>query len=190
VTFLIDSSPVGTFALSGGLAQFTTNTVAVGTHTVVAHYSGDGNCLSSNGSVPGGQVVFNRAAHDFNGDRKSDILWRDTGGNTGLWLMNSAAVLSSVGIGTIPLAFSLVGQHDFDGDGNADLLWRDGSGNTSIWFMNGTTVSSSASLGNIRSRWSATTTPTARAICSRRSRIVPGEIRPASHTPARPLLTG
>jgi Bacterial Ig-like domain (group 3)/FG-GAP-like repeat len=154
VTFLIDGSWFGTVTLLGGMATFTTNTLAVGTHTVVAQYSGDGNCSTSSGSVNGGQVVFSRTAHDFNGDLKSDIAWRDSSGNTALWLINSAAVLSSDGLGTVPLAWSLVGQHDFDRDGNADLLWRDSSGNTSIWFMSGTTVSSSASLGNIPTTWS------------------------------------
>ena len=32
------------------------------------------------------------ATHDFNGDGKSDIAWRDTGGNTAVWLMNGATV--------------------------------------------------------------------------------------------------
>jgi len=32
-------------------------------------------------------------AHDFNGDGKSDILWRHTGGATAIWLMDGALVL-------------------------------------------------------------------------------------------------
>jgi hypothetical protein len=39
---------------------------------------------------------------DFNGDGKSDIAWRDTAGDTAIWLMNSAAVASGVGLGTSP----------------------------------------------------------------------------------------
>jgi hypothetical protein len=89
------------------------------------------------------------AAHDFNSDGRSDIIWRDGGGNTSVWLMNGATVLSPVAIGTVPTQWSIVGQRDFDGDGDADLLWRDTSGNTAIWFMNGTAVSSSAGIGNV-----------------------------------------
>ncbi len=93
-------------------------------------------------------------SHDFDGDCRSDIAWRDTSGNTAIWLMNGASVLSTGGIGMVPLDWSIIAQRDFDGDGKADLLWRDSSGNTAIWFMNGTTVSSSASLGNIPTYWS------------------------------------
>jgi FG-GAP-like repeat len=91
--------------------------------------------------------------HDFNGDGKSDIGWRDGSGDLGLWLMNGATVLSSGSIGGVSAAWSMVGQRDFNGDGMADLLWRDSSGDTSIWFMNGTTVASSASVGNIPTTW-------------------------------------
>jgi poly(3-hydroxybutyrate) depolymerase len=94
------------------------------------------------------------STHDFNGDGKSDIAWRDMSGNTSIWLMNGAAVLSSGAIGTVPTTWSIVGQRDFNGDGMADLLWRDTSGNTAIWFMNGTAVSSNIGIGNIATTWS------------------------------------
>jgi FG-GAP-like repeat len=98
------------------------------------------------------------ATHDFDGDRKSDIVWSDTGGNLAVWLMNGAAVALSAGLGGVPTSWSIVGQRDFDGNGKADLLWRDTSGNTAIWFMNGTQVASSASLGTIPTNWSVAAT--------------------------------
>jgi poly(3-hydroxybutyrate) depolymerase len=94
------------------------------------------------------------STHDFNGDGKSDIALRDMSGNTSIWLMNGATVLSSGAIGTVPTTWSIVGQRDFNGDGTADLLWRDSGGNTAIWFMNGTAVSSSTGIGNIATTWS------------------------------------
>jgi hypothetical protein len=97
--------------------------------------------------------------HDFNGDGYSDIAWQDTSGDTAIWLMSSAQVLSSAGVGTIPTAWSVVGQRDFNGDGMADLLWRDTSGDTAIWFMNGTAVASSASVGNIPTNWTVVGVP-------------------------------
>jgi FG-GAP-like repeat len=94
------------------------------------------------------------ANHDFNGDGMSDILWRDNSGDVAWWLVDGATILSSGGVGSIPAAWSIVGQRDFNGDGTADFLWRDDLGNTSIWFMNGTTVASAATVGNIPINWS------------------------------------
>ena len=74
---------------------------------------------------------------DFNGDGKSDIVWRDTTGNTSIWLMNGATVSSAVGVGNVPTTWSIVLTGDYNGDGMSDLLWRDTSGNTAMWFMNG-----------------------------------------------------
>jgi hypothetical protein len=88
--------------------------------------------------------------HDFNGDGMSDIALHDVRrGNTAIWLMNGAAVLSSGGLGVVPTDWQIVGQRDFDGDGKADLLWLDHLGNSAIWFMNGTEVASAGSLGNV-----------------------------------------
>ena len=100
-----------------------------------------------------GRAAFPVAAHDFNGDGKSDILWRNTGGTVAAWLMNGGTVLQSAALGTLPSSFSIIGQHDFNGDGNADILWRDTSGNVSMWFMNGATVGSAAAVGNLTSNW-------------------------------------
>jgi hypothetical protein len=42
---------------------------------------------------------------DFNGDAKSDILlYHSASGSVGAWLMNGAAITSSVGIGSLPPA--------------------------------------------------------------------------------------
>ena len=36
------------------------------------------------------------ASHDFNGDGKSDIVWRDTNGNVAIWVMSGTSPLESV----------------------------------------------------------------------------------------------
>jgi FG-GAP repeat len=90
---------------------------------------------------------------DFNGDGKTDIVWRDTLGDTSIWLMNGAAVLSAGSLGNIPTIVSIVEIGDYNGDGMSDLLWRDNLGNTSIWFMNGTLVGSTGNVGNIPPSW-------------------------------------
>src|SRR5207248_2448850 len=91
------------------------------------------------------------AAHpvaDFNGDGKSEILWRDAGGNVAIWGMDGTTVTSSGVAGFAdPGNWHIVGTGDFNGDGKSDILWRDAGGNVAIWGMNGTTVTSSGLAG-------------------------------------------
>jgi hypothetical protein len=89
------------------------------------------------------------SSHDFNSDCTSDILWRDTSGNTAAWLMNGkvpGTILQAGGYGQVPTTWSIVGQRDFNGDGNYDLLWRDTSGNTAIWLLKGLSISQAGIL--------------------------------------------
>lgn len=74
--------------------------------------------------------------HDFNGDGKSDIAWRDSSGNAAVWLMNGAQVSQSLGVGNVSTAWSIVGTGDFDADGKGDVLWQDTNGNVAVWLMN------------------------------------------------------
>jgi exo-beta-1,3-glucanase (GH17 family) len=117
----------------------------------------DANRQPKGGIVSFGHLAFTES-HDYDGDGKSDIAWRDGSGDLALWLMNGATVSSSGGVGGVPGAWSLVGQRDFNGDGKYDLLWRDNAGNTAMWFLNGSQVASSVSVGNIPTAWSVVMT--------------------------------
>jgi hypothetical protein len=57
VNFRIDGSVAGSGTLSGGVATFTTNGLAVGTHTVVAEYAGNGNFVGSTNTLSPVQVI-------------------------------------------------------------------------------------------------------------------------------------
>ncbi|MFL6796067.1 MAG: FG-GAP repeat domain-containing protein [Xanthobacteraceae bacterium] len=92
--------------------------------------------------------------HDFNQSGTSDIAWRDSSGNTAIWLINGAAIAGSGGLGNVATTWAIVGQRDFDGDGKHDWLWRDSSGNTAVWYLNGTTLASAVLLGNVSTTWS------------------------------------
>ena len=98
------------------------------------------------------------AAHDFNADGKSDILWRDIGGDAAIWLMSGGTILGGVSLGNVPTNWSIVGTRDFNGDGAADLLWRDTAGDVWIWLMgaagSSVTVSQSSVIGNEPTSWS------------------------------------
>jgi hypothetical protein len=75
---------------------------------------------------------------DFNGDGKTDILWRQSGtGSTVTWLMNGGTVQSTVGGWIVPTDWVVQSVGDFNGDGRADILWRqNGTGSTVMWLMN------------------------------------------------------
>lgn len=109
----------------------------------------DGTISNWLGKTDGGFTVNDAAARaavptnwhvigtgDFNGDGRSDILWRNDDGTFSNWLgrpdggfsPNDAAALNQIG-----LAWQVVGTGDFNGDGRDDLLWRNGDGALSNW---------------------------------------------------------
>jgi hypothetical protein len=135
---------------AGGLLQNTIYTINVRAGTLPGSYIQVGNVAAP--------PVTGVATHDANGDRFSDILWRNTNGSLAIWLMNGGSVLLASGIGSPGGTWAIVGQRDFNGDGKADWLWRDGGGNTAIWFMDGQTILSTASLGNIPPTWTVVAT--------------------------------
>jgi uncharacterized protein YbdZ (MbtH family) len=102
------------------------------------------------------QIVGQR---DFNGDGNADLLWSNTNGDSGIWLMNGAQVLRSINLGVVPSGWSIVGTGDFNGDGYGygDILWRNANGDTAIWLMTGTTTQVQAvamvDLGVVPTSW-------------------------------------
>jgi streptogramin lyase len=89
--------------------------------------------FTENGANKIGRLrIVPTATHDFNGDGRSDLAWRDTSGNTAMWLMNGAQVSSTAGLGNIATSWSVVGQRDFNGDGWYDWLWSDADGSVAM----------------------------------------------------------
>ena len=77
---------------------------------------------------------------DFNGDGKTDILWRSSTGDVSIWLMNGTQILSGPDLGNVPTTWTIAETGDFNGDGKSDILWRGPNGDVAIWFMNGTQI--------------------------------------------------
>ncbi|BAZ39064.1 Integrins alpha chain [Calothrix sp. NIES-4101] len=81
-----------------------------------------------------------RRKHDFDGDGKADILWRDqiTGENA-IWRINDFQLRDAAFITPVPDPnWKIVTTGDFNGDGKADILWRNYlSGENAIWMMDG-----------------------------------------------------
>lgn len=84
-------------------------------------------------------------SRDFNGDRKSDVLWHNSStGETQLWFMDGArlagraTVVAETGSPIyIGPPWSIVGTNDMNGDRQSDIVWHNSAtGETQIWFMN------------------------------------------------------
>jgi hypothetical protein len=75
--------------------------------------------------------------NDFNGDGRSDILWRHSAGTIGDWLANAdnSGTYTSNGASIIAIDtyWSVAGTGDFNGDGRDDVLWRGASGELGNW---------------------------------------------------------
>ncbi len=98
------------------------------------------------------------ARTDFNGDNKSDILWRNDFGSVALWQMNGATVTSGnlTSVPDLDPSWKAAGIGDFNGDGKSDILWRNTNGSIAVWAMNGATVTSSTltSTPTLDNSWS------------------------------------
>jgi ELWxxDGT repeat protein len=88
--------------------------------------------------------------NDFNGDKKSDILWRNDDGSVAIWQMDGTNVLSS---GLIPIppaadSWKIAGTGDFNGDAKSDIVWRNDNDSVAIWQMDGLSVASSGLIAS------------------------------------------
>lgn len=86
---------------------------------------------------------------DYNGDGKTDILWRNfVSNNTFVDLMNGAAnTRSLISLPAINANWKVAGTGDYNGDGKADILWRNFVSNmTFVDLMNGASVTSRSSI--------------------------------------------
>ena len=73
---------------------------------------------------------------DFNGDGRSDILWRNDQGTLREWLGQPdgsfAGNITYVDI-TPDVSWHVAGTGDFNGDGHDDILWRNDNGTVQEW---------------------------------------------------------
>jgi len=92
--------------------------------------------------------------NDFNGDSKSDVLWKNTDGSAYGWLMNGTTITSGAYLVNAGTGWSISHVADFNGDGKADVLWRHTDGSVAIWIMNGLGPTNTALLQGAGTSWS------------------------------------
>jgi hypothetical protein len=82
--------------------------------------------------------------NDFNGDRHSDILWRNhaTGANA-IWKSASSAAAQIVTT-VASHSWHVAGVGDFNGDGKADILWRNTTTGADVIWKSGSAASTQA----------------------------------------------
>jgi subtilisin family serine protease/sRNA-binding regulator protein Hfq len=114
------------------------------------------NCSAGPPGPPGPVAcTFTSRLGDFNGDARSDFLFRrTTDGLAVIYFMNGTQLLSTGTVGTIGLEWTLVGIGDFNADGRADMLFRRTDGALVVFLMNGVTVMAAQIVGTVGTEWS------------------------------------
>jgi hypothetical protein len=103
---------------------------------------------------------------DFNGDFKSDVLWRNvTAGAPDaarlyFWMMDGPVVIAGTGYPNSDADFTwqVQGVGDLDGDGNSDIVWRNvgpgaATGAMFLWLMDGRNIKAATYLDPISTDW-------------------------------------
>ena len=70
---------------------------------------------------------------DFNGDGRTDALWRHTSGEFAVWQGSASGALVNTGGVMAGATGSIVGSGDFNGDGRDDVLARAANGSVTLW---------------------------------------------------------
>ncbi|MHB2167999.1 FG-GAP-like repeat-containing protein [Alsobacter sp. R-9] len=113
--------------------------------------------FSGGGVIAGASVDWVvQGLGDFDGDGRSDILWRNkTSGTALVWQLDGTALTGDSALGGASADWSVAGIGDFDGDGKSDVLWRHApTGGVHEWQMDGTAIKGGGAVGGASADWS------------------------------------
>ena len=145
-----------TYSLSGSTLTFSGGSLTL---------LGVSAALVSNQTGSNGLVQLSLQAdvrNDFNGDGRSDILWRDGSGTLSEWLAQTdgSFAWNPASNYSIPASWTLMTTGDFNNDGRDDIMWRDTAGVFSQWLAqaNGSFAWNANATYTIPSSWTLVST--------------------------------
>ncbi len=147
-----------TFSLTGSALSFSGGSMALGSGVAGRLYAKP---LGPSGAVELSlqQSAAYAARVDFNGDGRSDILWRHDNGLLTNWLAGSNGRLTANfanSANSVSGDWQVAGIGDFNGDLRSDILWRHGSGQITDWLgtPNGSFAENFANSANsVSTQW-------------------------------------
>ncbi len=145
-------SYVSTGANTGDLDIFDGQT-SLGTIYLTGAYTTTHFSLTPDAAGTGFDIGISKAADDFNGDGKSDLLLQNDNGSVVIATQANLAVTGAVAVGDPGPTWHVVGSADFNGDGQADILLQNNSGAVVDYLMNGTSVAAVNALGSPGTSW-------------------------------------
>jgi FG-GAP-like repeat/RTX calcium-binding nonapeptide repeat (4 copies) len=91
-------------------------------------------------------------SNDFNGDGKSDILWRNTDGSIAIWELDGTKVTPK-SVSSLTADWTIAGTGDFNGDFNTDILFRNTNGTVVTWQLDSSSITSTSVIGTAPLDW-------------------------------------
>jgi len=139
-----------TFNLTGSTLSYTGGSLILSAPVI-------GTITASAATGGGVQLSISAIAdvrNDFNGDGRSDVLWRHDNGSFTTWLAQAGGGFASNdanSFNAVPTEWRIVGTGDFNGDGRDDVAWRRTDGAFTEWLAqgNGSFVSNDANAWQV-----------------------------------------